>query len=114
MAVQRQAWNNGDLEKFVSYYDRTMTFCGSSGVTRGIDNLLTRYRTKYPTSKERGTVTFELVDFRPLDPDSALVIGKYSLDRESPSSGYFTLVVARVGSGLRIIHDHTSESLPKE
>jgi hypothetical protein len=110
MAIQQQAWNEGDLEKFVSYYDPSMTFCGSSGVTRGIGNLLTRYQTKYPTAKERGSLTFQVVDYRPLAGDAALVVGKYALKRDNPSSGYFTLVLARMSQGVRIIHDHTSES----
>lgn len=113
MDVQREAWNRGDLAGFVSYYDPSMTFCGGTGVTRGIDNLLTRYQKRYPTAKERGRVGFEIVEVRPLGGDSALVIGKYALVRESPSSGYFTLVVIRSAEGLRIIHDHTSETPPK-
>ena len=110
MAIQQRAWNEGNLEKFVSYYDPSMTFCGGSGVTRGVGNLLTRYQTKYPTAKERGTLTFQVVDYRPLAGDAALVIGKYALQRDNPSSGYFTLILARMSQGVRIIHDHTSES----
>ena len=110
MAIQQRAWNEGDLEKFVSYYDPSMTFCGGSGVTRGVGNLLTRYQTKYPTAKERGTLTFQLLDYRPLAGDAVLVIGNYALKRDLPSSGYFTLVLARMSQGVRIIHDHTSES----
>ncbi len=110
MDDQREAWNRGDLVEFVSYYDSSMTFCGGTGVTRGIHDLLTRYQTLYPTRKERGNLTFELVEFRPLGKATALVIGKYALDRESPTSGFFSLVVAHTADGLRIIHDHTTET----
>lgn len=110
MTTQQRAWNQGNLEKFVSYYDPSMTFCGSTGVTRGIGNLLSRYQKRYPTAKERGSLTFQVLDYRSLPKGTALVIGKYALKRDDPSSGYFTLVLARTNEGVRIIHDHTSES----
>ena len=112
MDIQREAWNQGDLREFVSYYDPSMTFCGASGVTRGIDNLLSRYEKKYPTAELRGRLTFELLDVRPLSANSALVLGKYALERKQPSSGFFSLIVSRGAHGLRILHDHTSDAAP--
>ena len=87
-----------------------LAFCGSNGVTRGTDNLLQRYRTKYPTAKERGVLTFTVLELRPLGADTALVIGKYELAREEPASGFFSLIVKRTPDGLRILHDHTTAS----
>lgn len=108
MEIQRQAWNRGDLPEFVSYYDPSMTFSGSDGVTRGTADLLARYRKSYPTAKERGVLTFRVTDVRPLGGSSALVLGEYALAREVPANGFFSLVVIRTPNGVRIIHDHTS------
>ncbi|MCH7477126.1 MAG: hypothetical protein IIA14_03375 [SAR324 cluster bacterium] len=42
--------------------------------------------------------------------NSALVLGRYELDRAEPASGYFSLLVERTPQGVKITHDHTSES----
>lgn len=110
MDVQRAAWNRGDLVTFVSYYDPSMTVWDAGGVTRGIDNLLANYQRRYPTAAARGSLTFELLEVRPVEGNSALVLGMYRLDRAEPAAGYFSLLVARTDAGLRILHDHTSES----
>ena len=114
METQRQAWNRGELAEFVSYYDASMTFCGSNGVTRGLDKLLARYKKKYPTAKERGVLTFKILETRPLGSDTALVIGQYILDRDDPASGFFSVIVQRTSDGVRIIHDHSSATEKKE
>jgi L-asparaginase / beta-aspartyl-peptidase len=108
MEIQRRAWNDGDLAAFVSYYDESMTFCGGDGVTRGTKKLLARYQKSYPTAKERGVLTFKILEVRPVGDATALVLGQYILDREDPSSGFFSLLVQRTPDGVRIIHDHTS------
>ena len=114
MEIQRQAWNRGDLAEFVSYYDESMTFSGGGGVTRGTDNLLAHYQESYPTAKERGVLTFKVIEVRSVGDGTALVLGQYILDREEPASGYFSLLVQRTMGGVRIIHDHTSATEEKE
>ena len=109
LEIQRQAWNRGELRTFVDYYHPTMTFLGASGVTRGTADLLTHYQNRYPTAAERGRLTFEILEVRPLD-NAALVLGRYNLEREDPDSGFFTLIVKRFAEGLRIVHDHTTAS----
>ena len=114
METQRQAWNRGDLAEFVSYYDPSMTFCGSRGVTRGLDDLLEGYQKRYPTAKERGVLTFKVIEMRPLGGATALVLGQYMIEREEPASGFFSLLVQRMPDGVRIIHDHTSATEREE
>lgn len=112
MEVQRAAWNRGDLAEFVAYYDPTMTFSGEE-ITRGTADLLERYRKGYPTPEARGTLTFQILDVRPLGAQHAVVLGRFHLARKKPSSGYFTLVVERTPDGLRVLHDHTTGSPEK-
>lgn len=110
--AQAAAWNRGDLEAFVDTYwdDPRLTFCGKSGIVRGRSDLLATYQRGYPTPEARGTLSFALLDVRPLGRDSALVLGRYELARAEPASGFFTLVVERTPQGLVITHDHTSGS----
>jgi ketosteroid isomerase-like protein len=111
MDVQAEAWNRGDLVAFMEpYWDsESLTFVGSSGVTRGYDETLARYQAAYPDAATRGKLRFELLEVRDLGRGgAALVLGRFYLDRESPASGTFSLVVERRPEGLRIIHDHSS------
>ncbi len=110
LEAQRKAWNAGDLAGFVRTYAADTTFCSGEGVTRGADDLLANYRRRYPTAADRGILRFDLLELRPIGAASALVIGRYQLDRADPTSGYFSLLVTRTAAGLHIVHDHTSES----
>lgn len=109
---QAQQWNRGDLPGFVSAYSpgQRLTFLGSSGLTRGQEDLLARYQRNYPTAKERGQLTFTVIDFQPLGQDHALLLGRYELERNNPDAGFFSLVLARDGQSVRILHDHTSRA----
>ena len=108
--AQAVAWNRGDLETFVASYwdDPRLSFCGKAGVVRGRKDLLATYQRGYPTPEARGKLTFELLEVRPLGDHAALVLGRYALARETPATGFFTLIVERTAQGLVISHDHTS------
>jgi uncharacterized protein (TIGR02246 family) len=112
LTTQAAAWNRGDIEGFMEGYwksDQT-TFSGSSGVSRGWQALLDRYRKNYSTRAIMGHLEFSELEITPLGDDAALILGRWHLDRESgPSGGVFTLVARRFPEGWRIIHDHTSE-----
>lgn len=112
LSAQAACWNRGDLPGFVaSYWDgAALTFLGGSGVTRGRADLLARYQQRYPTAEARGTLRFAVVDFQPLGGAHALLLGRYELERQDPSSGWFSLVLARQQGHIVILHDHTSES----
>lgn len=112
LSAQAAAWNRGDLAAFVETYwdDARLTFCGAEGIVRGRADLLTKYQTSYPTPEARGQLRFELIEVRPQGAETALVLGRYHLDRTAPASGYFTLLVQRTPAGLVITHDHTSAS----
>jgi len=112
---QVAAWNRGDLEGFMRGYwksDRT-AFVGSSGIFRGWQALLERYRRTYPDRAAMGRLAFSDVEITVLAPDGVLVFGRWELERASDHpGGVFTLVARKFPEGWRIIHDHTSTIAP--
>ena len=87
-----------------------LTFSGSSGVQRGWDAVLARYRRSYPDRAAMGQLDFTDLEFRFLSPDAALVLGRWHLSRppDNDAGGVFSLVLQKFPEGWRIIHDHTS------
>ena len=109
--AQVEAWNRGDVDTFMQSYwksDKT-EFVGASGIFRGWQVVLERYRKNYPDRRSMGTVQFSDLEVTVLSPNAALVVGKYHLQREADQpSGVFTLVFRKFPEGWRIINDHTS------
>ena len=112
LTEQARAWNRGDLAAFVAGYAESerMTFIGAKGtIVRGRAALLERYGRSYPEG-QRGTLTFDQLEFRRVGPDAYLVLGRYSLARPPDDpKGVFTLVFERGEPGFEIIHDHTTD-----
>jgi uncharacterized protein (TIGR02246 family) len=109
--AQQTAWNRGDVEAFLEGYWRSseLTFSGSSGIARGWDGVLARYRKAYPDPDTMGQLEFSGLEFRFLGPDAALVLGHWHLARaKGDVGGVFSLVWQRFPEGWRVIHDHTS------
>jgi uncharacterized protein (TIGR02246 family) len=109
--AQQTAWNRGDVDAFLVGYWRSpeLTFSGSSGVARGWDGVMARYKKNYPDRAAMGQLDFSELEFRFLGPDAALVLGRWHLKREKDElGGVFTLVWQRFPDGWKIIHDHTS------
>lgn len=108
---QQEAWNRGDVDAFLVGYWQSpeLTFSGSSGVARGWDGVLARYKRNYPDRAAMGQLDFSALEYRFLGPDAALVLGRWHLKRENDDlGGVFTLVWQRFPEGWKIIHDHTS------
>lgn len=107
-------WNAGDVERFMaSYSDAPETsFVTEQGLVRGKAAMLARYRAKYDFADpaKRGRLTFESVDYRPLDPTHALYIGRWILTYPDGKvvQGYTSLLMGRETAGWRIIADHSS------
>jgi uncharacterized protein (TIGR02246 family) len=113
--AQQTAWNRGDVDAFLTGYWRSpeLTFSGNSGVARGWDAVLARYKKNYPDRAAMGQLDFSNLEFRFLGPDAALVLGHWHLKREKDDlGGVFTLVWQRFPDGWKIIHDHTSAVIP--
>jgi L-asparaginase / beta-aspartyl-peptidase len=111
--AQVEAWNRGDVDAFLDGYWRSpdVTFSGTSGVTRGWDGVLARYKKNYADRAAMGKLDFSGLEIRFLGPDAALVLGKWHLAREKGDiGGVFSLVWQRFPEGWKIVHDHTSQT----
>jgi hypothetical protein len=112
LTSQQEAWNRGDVDTFLQGYWRSpeLTFSGSSGIARGWDAVLARYKEHYPNREAMGKLEFFALEFRALGSGAALVLGHWHLTRQKGDvGGVFSLVLERFPEGRRIIHDHTSE-----
>lgn len=108
---QQDAWNQGDINGFMNHYlnSEELTFAGTSGVTKGHEQVLNRYLDNYDSPEKMGTLKFNVLEFREISPTAAYVVGEWALKRSSDNpSGYFTLVWEKVNGEWKIIHDHTS------
>ncbi len=111
--AQTAAWNRGDLETFVKTYENSpsITFLGKE-LSHGRDAVLARYKRTYNTPEKMGKLRFEVLTFRALGDDHAMVLGKFFLTRAAAgggdASGHFTLILHKGPGGWKIIHDHTS------
>jgi peptidoglycan/xylan/chitin deacetylase (PgdA/CDA1 family) len=65
LKAQSDAWNRGDLETFTSVYAEDAAFLTTTGITRGRQQVLERYRRRYPDKKAMGTLTLEVIEARP-------------------------------------------------
>ena len=117
LQAQQAAWNNGDVDAFLVGYWHSpeLTFSGNSGVARGWDGVLARYKKNYPDRAAMGQLDFSELEFHFLGPDAALVLGRWHLKREKDDvGGVFSLVWQRFPEGWKIIHDHTSAVPPSK
>jgi ketosteroid isomerase-like protein len=110
MDEQTAAWNNGDLEGFMKGYwnSAEMTFVSGGKITKGWQPTLENYKKSYGTKAKMGILSFSDLEITILSKDSAVVLGKWSLQRENDKpGGLFTLTFRKLKEGWRIILDHT-------
>jgi uncharacterized protein (TIGR02246 family) len=109
--AQRDAWNRGDIEGYMDGYERSdaTVFVSGDTVTHGWQTVLERYKKGYDSREKMGTLTFSALEITTLGKDSALVLGRWALQRaQDRPHGTFTLIFKRGKHGWKIIHDHTS------
>jgi ketosteroid isomerase-like protein len=109
--LQTAAWNRGDIDAFMTGYWKSpeTEFVGASGITRGWQAVLDRYRRNYPDGKAMGRLTFSNLDVHIVCPDAAFVVGEFQLEREKDRpAGIFTLNFRKFTDGWRIVADHTT------
>jgi ketosteroid isomerase-like protein len=108
--LQKEAWNEGNIEGFMAHYWKSKKMTYQSGDTRlqGRDALLARYKKEYPKGK-MGKLEFSDLVIHVLSEDSAYVIGKWKLKTETwTKQGLFTTILKKMEDGWKIIHDHSS------
>jgi ketosteroid isomerase-like protein len=111
LTAQQDAWNRGDIDRFMNGYARSAStvFVSDDTITRGWETVRARYRKKYSDRAKMGTLTFSDLEITLLSPDAGVVLGRWSLKRANDQPhGRFTLIFKRLPEGWRIVHDHTS------
>jgi len=109
--MQKEAWNAGDIEGFVSWYLQSddLRFTTSRGMLKGVDEVLDRYKEAYGDTDRMGRLDFEIEEFMCIDAEHAILIGKWTVFRDGDRpEGYFTLLWKKTNEGWRIAVDHTS------
>src|SRR6185503_6458957 len=98
LSDQAEAWNRGDLDRFLEGYwhsDQTV-FAGGGDIHRGFDAMAARYRKSYDTREKVGKLTFANLAFESIERDRAVVTGSWELERTSDKpGGVFTLILRR-------------------
>ena len=111
--AQRDAWNRGDIEGYMAGYARSpdTVFVSGDNVTHGWQTVLDHYKKGYDSREKMGVLTFSDLEITMLGKDSAVVVGRWHLQRaKDEPRGLFTLVFRKTKQGWKIIHDHTSSA----
>ncbi|NBP67933.1 MAG: nuclear transport factor 2 family protein [Cytophagia bacterium] len=111
LAQQQQDWNSGNLEDFMQGYWKSdsLKFISSRGINYGWQATLDGYKKGYPTTEAMGKLTFTIISIEKLSKKSAIVIGKWHLQRtKDEPQGHFTLLWKKIEGRWVIVADHTS------
>lgn len=115
LARQVQAWNDGDLERFMRGYwkNDSTVFASGGNVSKGWQEMLARYQRGYPTREKMGQLQFKIMSVELLAKDWAKVLGEWKLTVGTTTpQGLFTLILRRFDKEWRVVHDHTSSAAP--
>ena len=113
LSDQQAAWNNRDLDAFMSGYWNSpdLTFSSRGKTIAGWQATFDRYRKTYQSSgAEMGKLEFSDLKIEMLAKNAAFVRGEFHLtmpDGKTPH-GVFTLIFRKFPEGWKIVHDHTS------
>ena len=110
---QERAWNNGDIEEFMTTYWKSdsLRFASGGTIRHGWDETMARYLATYPDKDAMGQLSFTLHDIQMLSSTHAMVFGGYALQRTEALgdlNGLFTLLLKKKEGQWIIVHDHTS------
>lgn len=111
MKAQEKAWSQNDLEGFMQGYWKSdsLKFYGSSGLTKGWQQTLDRYKKGYPSKDYSGTLTFEIDDISPIEENSYWVMGRYYLKRKvGDANGNFLIIFKKIDGAWKIVADMSS------
>lgn len=111
MSLQKECWNRGDLEGFMSTYwnNDSLMFIGKSGVTRGWQKTLENYKKGYPDTATMGKLDFTIIQMEKLSRKHYAVTGQWHLSRSKGDlQGHFLLLFRKIGGKWLIIKDHSS------
>ncbi len=112
LIMQQQAWNEGNIEKFMEGYHRDsgMQFIGAKGARYGWLATLNAYKKHYPDKAAMGKLDFDIDTIELLDKAAEIghVNGRWKLIRAKDTpAGHFSLITRRISGKHKIIIDHT-------
>jgi uncharacterized protein (TIGR02246 family) len=117
LAVQKEAWNRGDIGGFMQGYWNSddIRFAGGGDFKYGWSATLKGYQKAYPDAAAMGKLSFDLIEVREISPEVVYVFGKWRLTRANEADdkaphGLFTLIVERKDGAWVITRDHTSSA----
>ena len=108
---QAKDWSDASIEAFMEGFDTTpnLLFVGKSGITKGWQQTLDRYKKSYPTKDHTGKLTFDILEVEPINAEAYLLVGEFHLVRNvGKADGIFTLVFKKIDNTWKVISDHTS------
>jgi uncharacterized protein (TIGR02246 family) len=100
LATQSAAWSRGDIDGFCRSYAEDAVFISPSGITRGRQAVLDRYKKRYPTPEDMGALALEVIDARffgpSAKPEGASLMARWTLTyKTKPTATGLTLIVMR-------------------
>ena len=110
MHRQAECWNQRNIDGFMEPYwhSDSLRFMGKSGVTKGWQATLDRYKKNYEP-KEMGNLVFDELHFDVLSSEATWVDGRWTLYRSLDTlSGRFSLLWKRMDGKWQIVADHSS------
>jgi uncharacterized protein (TIGR02246 family) len=104
---QAEAWTEGELEAFCSVYADDATLISPSGMTKGRQAVLDRYRKKYVDTAGMGALTLDIQEIRVLNDANASVVARWTLTwPDKPKAEGLTLLVLNKNRGhWQIVQD---------
>lgn len=113
LAKQQAAWNRGDINGYLAEYWQSpqLRFASGGAVTYGYADTAAGYRQRYDSKAKMGELRFDVLEVKMLGANTALVFGRWHLQREKDQpNGLFTLVLEKFTDGWKVISDHTSSA----
>lgn len=110
MNRQAECWNQRNIDGFMEPYwhSDSLRFMGKSGVTKGWQATLDRYKKNYAPD-EMGNLVFDDLHFDVLSSEATWVDGRWTLFRSLDTlSGRFSLLWKRMDGKWQIVADHSS------
>lgn len=107
------AWNNGDLDAFMSYYKKTneLRFAANSSVNRGWEKARQAYVKSFADKNNMDLLKFSEFEVELITNDRALVFGRFTNIKKDKSekTGLTTLYMIKENGSWKILYDHSSD-----
>lgn len=105
-------WNKGEVDNYMNIcYPKSEEILMQSTNARiyGYKKIYDMYAKLLPNTEARGVLSFTEMEVKVLTPDTAMEIGKFTLEFKDGKkrTGYFTGLLKKFPDGWKIIHDHS-------